>query len=535
MYTVLSNNVIEWSLNTSKKYADPFNEVKLHAVVTDPNGAKRKVPFFWGGGNLWRVRYSSPVIGVHTFVTKCSDVKNEDLHGVSGSIEVKPYGGANPLYEKGSIQRAGDKLYLEHRDNHEPFFWFADTWWMGLTTRLTWPTGFQQLTQDRLDKGFNVVQIVAGLYPDMNPFEQRGANEAGFPWDPDFKSINPAYFDLADLKIQWLVERGITPCIVGCWGFFVPFFGKENIMRHWEYLIARWGAYPVVWCGGGEANMMFYQDMGAISEKDHLVKSRADWTDIMTFIKTTDPFERLLTIHPTQNGHEQINDESLLALDMLQTGHSSFLSLVPTMKQVKKAVDRKKLPVINDEVCYEGICGTSLADVQRYLFWSNVLIGCCGHTYGANGIWQLNSVGVPYGPSPHGGTWGDTPWQEACHLPGSFQQGLGKKLLCELPWHKFEFRPDWIERPCDLESLGGAFAAGVEGECRVIFMPYFGDFFWGDMDVYKVEPDTYRAFRMDPIDGSRFDLGDVTPDANGTWRTPRVHKFQDWIVVMVKK
>jgi hypothetical protein len=39
------------------------------------------------------------------------------------------------------------------------------------------------LAEDRKRKGFNVVQIVAGLYPDMHPFDPRGANEAGFPWE----------------------------------------------------------------------------------------------------------------------------------------------------------------------------------------------------------------------------------------------------------------------------------------------------------------------------------------------------------------
>ncbi len=63
------------------------------------------------------------------------------------------------------------------------FCWLADTWWMGLCDRLAWPEDFQRLTADRREKGFNVIQIVAGLYPDMPAFDQRGRNEAGFPWE----------------------------------------------------------------------------------------------------------------------------------------------------------------------------------------------------------------------------------------------------------------------------------------------------------------------------------------------------------------
>jgi hypothetical protein len=532
---VCRNQAAEWSLNSARAYRDPYNEVKVWALITEPSGKTRRTPFFWGGGDLWRIRYSSPETGVHHITTECSDAGNEGLHGLSFSLEVRPYTGDNPLYKHGSPRRAGEGLRLEYRDDKKPFFWLADTWWMGLTTRLSWPEGFCRLTADRVEKGFTVVQIIAGLYPDMKPFDARGANEGGFPWDEGFTSPNPAYFDAADNKIAWLVEQGIAPCIVGCWGFFAGFYGKEKILRHWEYLIARWAAYPVIWCAGGEANMRYYRDQEKVSEEEHLKKSRADWTEITAFIRRTDPFERLLTIHPTQNGHEQINDESLLDLDMLQTGHGSFNTLLPSARQVKAALDRRKLPVIVAEACYEGICGTSGADVQRYLFWSSLLLGCCGHTYGANGIWQLNSEKEKYGPSPHGASWGDTPWEEAYRLPGSAQLGAAKKLLEELPWNRFEYRPDWIDKPFAFETLDGAFAAGVEGICRVIFMPYLGGFFWGENMIRKLEKNRYRAFRFDPIDGSRLDLGPVEPDDQGCWRTPRVTRFQDWALVLVQK
>ena len=74
----------------------------------------------------------------------------------------------------------------------------GDTWWMGLCHRLHFPDEFRQLAADRKAKGFNVIQIVAGLYPDMPPFDPRGANEAGFPWQKDYSSIRPEYFDAAD-------------------------------------------------------------------------------------------------------------------------------------------------------------------------------------------------------------------------------------------------------------------------------------------------------------------------------------------------
>jgi len=261
---------------------------------------------------------------------------------------------------------------------------------------------------------------------------------------------------------------------------------------------------------------------------------RTEWTKLTEHVKRTDPFRRLITIHPTQNGHEQVDDERLLDLDMLQTGHGGFTSLLPTLKQVRAAVGRKAMPVINSEVCYEGICGSSLSDVQRYLFCSNVLTGCCGHTYGANGIWQLNARATPYGPSPHGSSWGDTPWEDAYQLPGSAHIGNCKRFLMKFEWWRFEPRPEWVAKPCSYEALDGLFCAGIPGEARVIFKPYFGGSFWGEEQMLALDG-AYHAYYFDPIQDRILDLGLAEPDAEGRWTSPRISVFQDWILALSKE
>ena len=195
--------------------------------------------------------------GQYNYRTISSDPANADLHGHTGVLEVSAYAGDNPLRKLGPVRVAADRLHFEHEDG-TPFFWLGDTWWMGLCSRLRWPDDFQELAADRVTKGFTVIQIIAGLYPDMPPFDPRGANEAGYPWEPDYARINPRYFDMADLRIQYLVERGLTPCIVGCWGYFLPLMGVAKMKKHWRNLIARWGAYPVVWCLAGEGAMPYY-------------------------------------------------------------------------------------------------------------------------------------------------------------------------------------------------------------------------------------------------------------------------------------
>jgi len=85
---VQANRVVEVALISGKTYKNPFVEIELNAVVTQPDSNKLRVPMFWAGGNRWCLRYASSIAGVHTFRTECSDNTNAKLHGVEGEIEV---------------------------------------------------------------------------------------------------------------------------------------------------------------------------------------------------------------------------------------------------------------------------------------------------------------------------------------------------------------------------------------------------------------------------------------------------------------
>lgn len=434
----------EFSFHAQGRYADPFNTVVFDVVFTDPAGATFRVPGFWAGGCTWKARYASPLIGVHTYRTECSPAGDPGLHGVAGSLTVGAYGGKNPLYAHGPVRVAADRRHFEHADG-TPFFWLGDTWWMGLCQRLRWPHGFKQLTADRKKKGFNVVQIIAGLYPDMHAFDPRGANETGFPWEEGYAHIRPEYFDAADQKLAHLVAEGIAPCIVGAWGYFISWMTEDQLKAHWRYLIARYGAWPVIWCTAGEANLPWYLAKNFPTDDREMVKG---WTRLMRYVHATDPFHRPVTIHPTAitryTARNATDDETLLDFDLLQVSHAQNESVSLAVKAVRETyAATPRMPVINGEPCYEMLLGTITAPWPRRAFWSCVLNGAMGHTYGGNGIWQCNQPGIPHGASPHGGNYGNTPWVEAMRYPGSAECAHGKRLLTRLPWEKFEPHPEW--------------------------------------------------------------------------------------------
>lgn len=543
-----ANVPVEVSFTAQRSHAGLPNEVVLDVVFNEPDGTTRRVPAFWLGGSDWKVRYASATPGVHRWRSECVDQQDAGLHGLTGTVEVVPYVGDNPLFKHGPVRIAADRRHFMHADG-TPFFWLGDTWWMGLTKRLEWPGDFHTLAVDRRAKGFNVVQIVAGLYPDMPAFDVRGANEAGFPWETNYARLRPEYFNAADRRIAYLAEQGLVPCIVGAWGYHLPWLGAEKMRRHWREIIARWGAWPVVWCAAGETTMPFYLSSTKAADTE---RQQCEWTDIIRFIHATDPFGRLVTCHPSQTARASVTDPSVLDFDMQQTGHGS-----PAWKHALLARQgwevKPVMPTISGEARYEAleIRPTLTAREVREAFWAHLISsGCAGHTYGANGIWQVNRRGQPYGPSPGGNNWGTTPWDDAMRLPGSEQLSLARGFLAALPWSQFVPQPDsaaWAEpekAPAPGDLIGapkGAARAGASGDDTSA--PYTCGI--GDRLrlVYVLEPRAvsvcalrssarYRLTLFDPVTGQRAPTAPVTTGANGQLRVEPPPHGHDWVLLL---
>ncbi len=518
--------VQEFELRSSKEYGDPFWDVEVDVVVTSPGGSRQRIPAFWRGASNWGWRYSARQAGTYRYRVVCSDEANSDLHGVAGEFRVEAYRGDNHLLRGGALRVSQSHRYFESADG-TPFFWLGDTWWMGLTERLAWPDDFAELVADRRAKGFNVVQLVAGLYPDMDSFDPRGRNEAGFPWEADYRTINPAWWDLADQRVGRLVEAELMPCIVGCWGYYLQKIGMQRMRAHWRTVIARWGALPVVWCLAGEGSMPWYLSDKKAKDRSELEQG---WTEMARYVRAIDPFKRLITIHPSRSSRETVRDTSVLDFDMLQTGHGDYRSMASTVQQVVSAVDREPtMPVIESEVCYEGIMESCRQDIQRFMFWTTVLNGCCGFTYGANGIWQVNRPGAPYGPSPHGRTWGNVTWREAMQYPGGRQVGVGARLWRTLPWHEMRPHPEWVEPHWSKRDYHQPSAAGIPKRVRVIYTPVR----WNPPRIRQLEPGVaYQVRLVNPSTGEETPRGVVRGDSSGDCRLAHFPQQRDWIIIL---
>jgi hypothetical protein len=529
----------------------------LDVLIVDPEGRERCVPAFVGRGE-YRFRYSSELVGAHHYRV---DAGGSPAEGVIDVVSDRD--ATTTLASHGPLRVAASRRHLEHADG-TPFLWLADTWWHGLTSRISL-TEFCELVQKRVDQGFSVVQLAAGLYPEMAPFAPEGRSDSGWAWTEDFGSPNLAWFDEADERIRALVDNGLVPCLVGMWGYYLQFMNVETMLRHWREVIARWSAYPVVWCLAGESGEVWYDDdaraveferWAAASSAEDLwatilgsrqpdkVRQLRELNEVARAVRRLEPFGRLFVVHafslpPARRPWEILEEEGLLDCWFLYTGHMGLSTLAPSVNAVCEAVaHRPQKPVIVGEVCYEGMGGSNWQDIQRFLFWTHLLSGAAGHTYGASGVWAFNTTEVPgliSGLCP--------PWTEAVEFPGAGQVGIGRRVLASLPWQRFEQRPSWVQPHQHEGDRFLPYAAGVAGGPRVFYFPSFA-FMQSPAASSSIRLRSLRGRRwrgqlVDPqtgVDGATFVL---EPDSDDSARlecgyggAPGLPSGNDWVLVM---
>ncbi len=282
------------------------------------------------------------------------------------------------------------------------------------------------------------------------------------------------------------------PAVVGAWGRSdcdaMKVVGVEGLKRHWRYLIARYGAYPLVWIPGGEIDSDAKWGFGP-------------WGEVVKYIRTIDPYHRLLACHEqygVDKGAHPLNDFELVGGSHFHPTSKATLSTF-IIRYAKKPT----MPILCGETGYEQHMQRHFEDTQRYVFWMYMLNGAAGHTYGAAGLHHMGIEGDP-GLKP---IWDYTTWQQAKQFPGAIQVGLGKRLLERYPWHRFEPHPEWSDRD--------GFTAGIPGEVRFIYRPNRSVYDWSGPRLKHLEPGIpYTAYYFDPSTGRRFDLDTIIRNAD---------------------
>jgi hypothetical protein len=565
-----ATGVYELEFLAARDSPDPWATTDVAVEFVDPDGQLLRVPAYWAGGRAWRVRYSSPVPGAHGWRTVVRSAEETGLEEREGTLQVDAYRGGNKLLLHGAPTVAPDRRHLVHADG-TPFFWLGDTWWSALTARFRWPDTFQTLTADRVAKGFTVIQLVGGLVPEFGLFSAHMASEGGQPFqDRGRGPINPAFYDVPDVKIAHLVEHGLVPCIVGGWGSWAGVLGREKILEHWRYLVARYAAYPVVWCLAGEVESPIpfapmdgepghsaeTRELIAAGPAGWLDRGRAQaevWQDAARLVGELDPFHRVRTVHPCPglawSSSGAFDDRGTFELDMLQTGHSGLSCVPDTLTHVHASLAQGDKPVLNGECSYEGIGGSSWADVQRFLFWSHMLSGTAGHTYGTMPISSFSSREDHYVPPSRAHS---ADWEDAIGWDGAVHVGVGRRILERYRWWELTPAPGALEPHAGPDDWFRPYAATHADGTVVVYLPGIGqsapkenttaDSIFSATSLVGLEPGVqYRATYVDPRSGAEaestlFETADGRRALAGLAESPTfpIDKptWEDWVLVV---
>lgn len=552
--SVTRERMFEKTFKSKKAYEDPFNDIDVDVIFTRA-GRSWRVPCFWRGGQKWTVRFAPPASGVYSYRLESTDLGNPDLNGVAGTVEITSYGGSSSLLRRGPLRVSANGRFFEHSDG-TPFYWLGDTWWTGLSDRLSWD-GFRKLTSDRKAKGFTLVQIVAGLVPLEDPPSEPGfCNEGGCVWSSGLERINPQYFDYADRRIQWLVENDMVPAIVGAWNLVLRKIGVEKMKKHWRYIVARYGAYPVIWIVGGEVLDPPHDFVSRIPQGVRSALVTPGWTEVATYVRDNDPYRHPLSVHELPPPLDfPVNHELLTDFDLFQSGQLGWPSIAFGVEQLNSHYARSAVikPVVQGEIGYENHFYRHFDEYQRTAFWLSMLNGAAGHTYGADATWGAYSADRPL-PTK---LLSLLNWEEGMNLPGSYQVGLGSKLLREYQWWRFQPHPEWVvphgttfletgdrskrarekwmswwvdalenndlgyveikdpseEEARDLGSFDRPYAAGVPGEIRIVYVPVRRNVVMSNSPpptILGLEAGVcYSSYLWEPQSGIRLDLGTV--------------------------
>jgi hypothetical protein len=195
------------------------------------------------------------------------------------------------------------------------------------------------------------------------------------------------------------------------------------------------------------------------------------------------------------------------------------------------------LPVVNGEAAYEMLSDKLPTEWTRAMFWLCLTNGAAGHTYGANGIWQLNRKGEPHGPSPTAKSpptgYGVIAWDEAMHLPGSRQMALGKAFFESLPWTQLMPMGGsvvWADSPADAkeDQLFAPQMCGVGESLRVVYVLAPRDV---TVRALRVSA-RYAVTYFDPVTGERRAAPTITANAQGEARIAPSPQDHDWVALL---
>ncbi|HUX97000.1 MAG TPA: DUF5060 domain-containing protein [Bacteroidales bacterium] len=484
-------------------------------------GKTLKIPGFWDGNDIWKIRFAPPLPGIWKYVTSSEDRK---LNGKKGQLSVTGWSDEEKIQiptRRGLIVVNNDNerkgRYFTYTDG-TPCLWIADTWWDWTNRRIKFES-FAKLVETRVSQGFNIGQLFF----------------AGNGWGRESSLLDESYQipDLDQIKkvekmIAYANSRGMTVWIHAWWSRegINKSIGEENFTRWWRYVVHRLQAYNVIWVLAGEYNMNNYGGFPL-----------EFWNRLGETVKAEDPYQRITSAHPTPpmwNGGadapqwstaEAVHNQTWLDYNQSQTGHARWCNeLTPTIITKAYKMTPAK-PVVVTEPWYEFIEGNPTAMDIRFGAWSAVMSGAAGQTYGGGHIWRVHLPERPTGV----GSWPmDTSFNTNTMLyPGAISVGFMGKYLNNIQWWRLEPHPELVlENP-------SKYCLAIPGEEYLIYLRYGGSV---RIDLRQYSGKSYSFKWTDLVNSkdSRSDKikGGAVVEIKCPEDYPAQPNFKDWVLYL---
>jgi hypothetical protein len=547
----------EITLEAADEHA--WSDFPVQATFEHPDsGTALVVDGFWDGGRTWRVRFAPPLPGVWRWSTSAEDA---GLDGHTGALDASPptedQVAANDNY-RGALRVADNSRHLERADG-TPFFWLGDTAWLINSMHCPLEAGptteghaCSDYLDDRVEKGFSVIGV--------SLFDIHAENEAGFPFpcnvEPggtgDYSCLSETHFQTLDGKLTQVWERGLVAYANVSWLVgHMPneMTTPEDAQLLARYLLARYGWAPLVLSLSGEYQYG-YDTNGVQWTAD-------DWDEYGAYVQEHNPHDHPVTVHPSsadqwerisegagrQSSSGEFHESDWLDLNSIQSGQRPDRLWLNPERVAEDYARTPAKPVLHAEGVYleNGRRGASATRPQlRWQAYAALLNGALGHTYGANGIWQMYAGGSPEEypilPDPRGTRrwWEvmDDPSSDDLSLAGDFfRQHVGE-------WWELEPRRAWLDiagRYADYRdnATDPHLAATADASTMVAF---FGELLAPTERVTATDDSLARmewdGTWFNPETGETTSAGPVTAGRAGRLRFPERPTATDWVLLL---
>ncbi|MGC8625719.1 MAG: DUF4038 domain-containing protein [Phycisphaerae bacterium] len=532
---------MEFRFKAVNHYDKPWSQINLSADFSGPHGQRFHVHGFWDGDDVWAIRFSPTASGAWSYRVRCN-MDDAGLQGHAGAFNVSPATGSNPLYRHGGfLGVASDHHYLTYSDG-TPFFWLGDTWWFCPSSLVPFnhsdhagiPSMYKSLVNKRQSQGFTIAQMAfigsLGAHQDVSSF--MNLLKGG--------TFDMAYWRKVDAYIQYANNAGIMPAVILDWHYLaLPTYALEQWKFLWHYFVARYGAYSVTWLVCGEYNSP-HTDVAQVLA-------------VGAYIKKCDPYKRAMSVHPWAylGDKHQAWSQPWYNFIMLQGAHGNSPGTVPPTYIYTQGWNYDK-PVIEGEARYEFIRSFKTSDTRRAA-WHAMQAGCCGYTYGANGLWYPTQ-----GPDDKTfwKNWGESkPWWVAMNYVGAQQMAYMKNFYGSISWWKTQPRPGAVEmainpdaswerldlggRPPTYPFLGNSFQPLVRSDGDDLHIIWFPEGSGAKTAArlkltHNTQPIRYHARWFNPRTGKSRKIVSSIPGIHGICPLPARPDDYDWVLLLLR-